>query len=97
MHILLLYIPSFLGVSIEVYFIVAILTTPFFFLWQRHFRKIYNSKLAVTLSSSLIALVTGAVCYIALGFAFFAVLSYHPKDDFSKERWAADKEKRYEL
>lgn len=97
MFILLLNIPSFFGVSIEVYFIVALLTTPFFFLWRRQFRKIYNSKLSVTLSSCLAALVTACVFYTALVLAFFAALSYYPKDEFSKDRWNAEKEKRYEL
>ncbi len=97
MYIHLLNIPSLFGISIEVYFIVALLATPFSFLWRKQFRKFYDSKLSLALVSCLTALVTAAVFYTALGLVVFAAVSYYPRSEFNKDRWIAEKEKRYEL
>ena len=97
MYVLLFNILSFFGIGIEVYFIVAFLATPFFFLWRRLFRKVFNSTLKVALASCLTAFITAPLAYATLVVAAISVANYYPKNKFSRAQWFAEKEKRYKL
>jgi hypothetical protein len=97
MQQLLLYMPSFYGISIEVYFIVLLLAIPFFFAWRWLFRKILRSESVVAITAVLATVASAPIAYIVGVGIFFSLLLYHPNDEFDKERWHTDKEKRYEL
>ncbi len=97
MQSLLLRIPLFLGVSLEVYGIVIVFSIPFFFVWRSIFRKYIKSKFLIRFVSWAAAFPTAFIVYGALIVAWFAVVSYYPKREFNRNEWFADKENRYEL
>ena len=92
----LLDIPVFFGVSIEVYFILIVLAIPTFFIWRwllKKFIKVDRTRKIVTWTATIIAT---PLIYVGLILLWFFSMSYHPSHDFDKEKWLADKEKRYE-
>lgn len=93
----LLFIPQILGVSLEVYFIIALLATPFFFLWRRLFRNKMMSKPKMVIASWVAAFCTAPFVYVAIIFIWVSIINYYPSNDFNQSNWLAEKEKRYEL
>lgn len=93
----LLYIPKLFGVSIEVYFILLILGIPIFFFWSwllKKFIKVDKARKIATWSATI--LVTPLI-YVEIIMLWLFIISYHPNHNFDKEKWVANKEKRYEL
>jgi hypothetical protein len=93
----LLYIPTILGVSIEVYFILFVLCFPTFIFWRwllKKFIKIDRTRKIVSWVATLIAT---PLIYIGIIVLLFFSMSYYPTHDFDKEKWFTDKEKRYEM
>ena len=93
----LLYIPTLFGVSIEVYFILLVLGIPTFFIWRwilKKFIKVGKTRKIATWTATIVAT---PLIYVGLLMLGFFSMSYHPTHDFDKQKWFADKEKRYEL
>ena len=95
--ITLLDIPVFFGVSIEVYFILISLSIPTFFIWRwllKKYIKVDRPRKIATWTATIIAT---PLIYIGLISLWIYSISYYPNQDFNKQKWFGDKEKRYEL
>jgi hypothetical protein len=93
----ILYIPTLLGVSIEVYFALLVLGAPTFFIWRwflKKFIKIDKTRKIATWTATLIAT---PLIYIGIIMLLLFGMSYHPTNEFDKEKWFSNKETRYEL
>lgn len=93
----LLYIPELFGVSIEVYFIILILAIPTFFVWRWIFRKYIEDKKKQNIATWTATLIATPIIYVGLVMLWIFSISYYPSNDFDKQKWLGDKEKRYEL
>jgi len=93
----LLYIPTILGVSIEVYFILFVLGFPTFFLWRWLLKKFIKVDRIRKIASWVATLIATPLIYIGIIVLLFFIMSYYPTHDFDKEKWFTDEEKRYEM
>jgi hypothetical protein len=93
----LLYILKLYGVSIEVYLILLVLGIPTFLFWRWLLNKIIKVDKKRKIATWTATLVVTPLIYIGLIMLWFFSISYYPTHDFEKEKWFADKEKRYEL
>ena len=93
----LLFIPEFFGVSIEVYFFILILAIPTFFLWRWIFRKFIIDKKKINIATWTATIIATPLIYIGIVMLWIFSISYYPSNDFDREKWLNDKEKRYEL
>lgn len=93
----LLYIPTLFGVSIEIYFILLILGISNFFIWKWLLKKFIKVEKTRKIATWIATIMATPLMYVGLIMLWFCSMSYHPNHDFDKEKWFADKEKRYEL
>jgi amino acid transporter len=93
----LLYIPELFGVSIEVYFIIFILAFPTFFIWRWIFRKYIEEKKKQNIATWTATIIVTPIIYVGLVMLWICSISYYPSNNFDKQKWFSDKEKRYEL
>jgi len=93
----LLYIPTFFGMSIEVYFILLLLGILTFFFWRSLLKKFIKADKTRKLVTWTVTIVSTPLIYAGLIILWVLSMSYHPDHDFDKEKWFNDKEKRYEL
>ncbi|WP_321426364.1 hypothetical protein [uncultured Bacteroides sp.] len=93
----LLYIPTILGVSIEVYFILFVLCLPTFIFWRWLLKKLIKVDRTRKIVSWVATLIATPLIYIGIIMLLFFSMSYYPTHDFDKEKWFTDKEKRYEM
>lgn len=93
----LLIIPEFLGISIEVYFIILILAIPTFFIWRLIFRKHIKDKNRLNIITLVATLVATPIIYIGIIMLCIFSISYYPSKEFDRQKWISDKESRYEL
>ena len=91
------YLPTIFGISIEVYFIVAILGIPTFFIWRWLFNKFIKVKRNRKIATWTATIVTTPILYMGLILLWIFSMSYHPTQTFDKEKWFTEREKRYEL
>lgn len=93
---ILLEIPVVFGLSIEVYFILAILGAPFYFLFRYLFKKrIANKNKRIIITWATTVIVT-PILYALLVASFILISEYYPNRDFNKQEWLANKDTRYE-
>lgn len=85
-----------LGLSIEVYFILAFLAIPVFFIWRRILksRKLQTGTKRVVLWVATI--ISTPILYVGIVLVTIQVMEYYPKRDFDKSGWLENKEQRYE-
>jgi hypothetical protein len=93
----LLIIPEFLGVSIEVYLIILILAIPTFFIWRWIFKKNIDDKKKRNIAALATTIITTPLIYFVIIMLWIFSISYYPSNDFDRQKWLNDKEKRYEL
>lgn len=93
----LLYISTFFGVSIEVYFILPVLGIPTFFIWRWILKKFIKVDKTRKIATWTATIVSTPLFYVGLIMLWFFSMSYYPNHDFDQQKWFADKEKRYEL
>lgn len=93
----LFYIPTIFGASIEVYFILAILGVPIFFIWAWLLKKFVRTGKRLKIATWAATIVMTPLIYCGLIMLWFFGMSYHPTSEFNKEKWFADKEQRYEM
>ncbi|MFD2907622.1 hypothetical protein ACFSX9_02630 [Flavobacterium ardleyense] len=93
----LLIMPELFGISIEVYFIILILAIPTFFIWRWIFRKSIKDKRKLNIATWTATIISMPVIYLGIIILWIFSISYYPSNDFDREKWLNDKEKRYEL
>ncbi len=93
----LLYITTFFGVSIEVYFILMVLGVATFFICRMFFKKFIKVEKTRKIATWIATLIATPLIYIGIIMLWLFNMSYHPTHEFDKEKWFADKETRYEL
>jgi hypothetical protein len=92
-----LLLPSFFGISLEVFILVLLLWIPTFFLFKRLLKNVVSVNLSRNLLASLAALVSSTLLYIALVGLWIFYLSYYPNRAFNRQKWHNKPEERYEL
>lgn len=93
----LLYLPTISGMSVEVYFILLIISIPTFFIWKWLLKKFIKVDKKRKIATWIATIVTTPLIYVCLIILWLFSLTYYPNHDFNKEKWFADQEKRYEL
>src|SRR4030095_168385 len=93
----LLYIPSILGMSVEVYFFLLILGVPTFFVWRWFLKKFIINNRTRKIATWTATIIATPLIYSGIIMLWLFSMSYYPTHDFDKEKWSANKEKRYEL
>jgi hypothetical protein len=88
---------SMLWHTIEHYYIMLILGIPIFFIWQWLFKKFIKVDQTRKITTWVVTICSTPIIYVGLIMLFLFSVSYHPSYEFDKERWAANKEKRYQL
>lgn len=83
--------------SIAVYIINLVIGIMTFFILRWTLKKFVNTrKLRIVLTWAGTIVLT-PVIYIGLTITFVSILFYQPTRGFDREKWLADKEKRYEM
>jgi len=84
------------GFSIEVYFILAFLGIPVFFIWRRILknRKMQSGTKRAVLWIATV--VSTPILYVGIVALFLFSMEYYPKRDFDKAAWLKNKDERYE-
>jgi hypothetical protein len=93
----LLILPEFLGISIEVYFIILILAIPTFYIWRWIFKKHIEDKNKLNITTLVATIIATPLIYVGIIMLWIFSISYYPSKEFDKQKWISDKEKRYEL
>lgn len=89
--------PTLFGVSPEMYLTFLLIAGVLFFMWRWIFKRFVKSQRTRTIATWLATIVSAPIIYIAVVLIWLSSMSYYPSRDFDKEKWFADKEKRYEL
>lgn len=92
-----LFIPELFGVSIEVYFIILILSISTFYIWRSIFRKYLIDKQKQKIATWIATIIATPLIYIGLVILWIFSISYYPSNDFDRQKWLNNKEKRYEF
>ena len=83
--------------GLAVYIVNLAIGTITFFILRWTFKKFVKAdKLRIGLTW-LGTIILTPIIYLGLIFIFINIIFYEPKRDFDKERWFADKAKRYEM
>jgi glucan phosphoethanolaminetransferase (alkaline phosphatase superfamily) len=93
----LFFTPDFFGVSIEVYFFILILAIPIFFFWRWIFRKYLADKKKQNVATWTATIIITPLIYIGIIMLWVFSISYYPSNEFDRQKWLTNKEKRYEL
>ncbi|MCO5945661.1 hypothetical protein [Mucilaginibacter flavidus] len=84
------------GFSIEVYFILAILGLPVFFIWRRIFKNRDMQSRTKRIITWIATIVSTPILYVGIMLLIFMAMEYYPKHDFDRSAWVNDKDERYE-
>ena len=93
----LLRIPTFFGISLEVFFILLILGYPTFLFWRWILGKFIKTEKIKKVSTWVVTIIATPLIYFALIMIWIICMSYYPSHKFTKEKWFSETEKRYEL
>jgi hypothetical protein len=93
----LLYISDFMGLGIEVYFILILLGIPTFFFWRWLFKKYIQADKIRKIAVWAATIISTPLLYVGIGILYIFSVSYYPTHDFDKQRWHTDEDNRYEL
>jgi len=94
---ILIDIPIVFGLSIEVYFILLVLSIPIFFLWRALFKRFIKAEKKRKIATWLVTIITTPAIYAGIWTGIVFAMTYYPKHDFNKENWANKEDKRYEM
>jgi len=97
MTLKLLYIPELFGVSIEVYFILFIISIPTFYFWEWLFKKYLKIDKTRRISTWIATLIATPLIYVGFILLLLFSMTYTPSKDFDKLQWLADKEGRFQM
>lgn len=90
-------IPELFGVSIEVYFILLLLSVPTYFFWRWLLKKFIADDKSRKIATLTATIFSTPFIYMAMIALWIMSISYYPTADFDKQKWQNDIEKRYEL
>ena len=93
----LLYIPTLFGISVDTYFIIIVLGIPTYYLFRwllKKFIKVENTRNIATWTTTIIAT---PIIYFGIMLLWLISMSYHPTNDFDKQKWFENKKSRYEI
>lgn len=93
----LLEIPVLFGLSIEVYFILLLISIPTYFFWRWVFRKRIVDKTKRNITSLVSTIILTPVIYLGLIGIFIYLISREPSSDFDKSKWLTDREGRFAM
>ncbi len=93
----LLYIPTIFGISIVVYFILIALAIPAFFIWRWVFRRSIKARKTRKIATWSATVIATPIIYVGIVMLWLFSISYYPQNNFSKEQWRSNRQKRYEI
>jgi hypothetical protein len=92
----MLYVSSFLGFGIEVFFILMRLGIPVFFIWRWIFRKSIIADKRRKIAVWTATILSTPIVYALVIAGWFWSMSYYPNRHFNKKKWIDNKDQRYE-
>jgi hypothetical protein len=92
-----LQIPIFFGLSIEVYFILLLISFPTYFFLHWVFRKRLDDKTKRNIVALVSTIILTPIIYLGLIGIFIYFISREPSSDFVKSKWLTDREGRFEM
>ena len=93
----LLEIPVFFGLSIEVYFILLLISIPTYFFWRWVFRKRIIDKTKRNITALVSTIILTPVIYLGFIGIFIFLISREPSSNFDKSKWLTDREGRFAM
>lgn len=93
----LLEVPVFFGLSIEVYFILLLISIPTYFFWCRVFKNRITDKTKRNVSVWISTIVLTPIIYVGIIGIFIYFITREPSSDFDKLKWLTDKEGRFSM
>ncbi len=93
----LLFIPEIFGVNIEVYFILLLIGVLSFFFWRWLLKKLITIDKTRRTATWIATILLTPLMYGLFVMFWMMSATYYPSNDFNKEKWHEDIEKRYEL
>jgi outer membrane protein assembly factor BamE (lipoprotein component of BamABCDE complex) len=93
----LLYIPTLFGVSVEVFFILILLVIPTYYICRWLLKKYIQVEKTRKIASWTTTIIATPIIYFGIILLWLFSMSYHPTNDFDKQKWFANKETRYEI
>jgi hypothetical protein len=93
----LLYIPTLFGVSVEVFFILILLVIPTYYICRWLLKKYIQVEKTRKIASWTATIIATPIIYFGIILLWLFSISYHPTNDFDKQKWFANKESRYEI
>ena len=93
----LLFIPEIFGVNIEVYFILLLIGGISFFFWRWLLKKLITIDKTRKAATWIATILSTPVMYGLIVMLWIMSATYYPSNDFNKQKWHEDIEKRYEL
>jgi hypothetical protein len=93
----LLEIPVFFGLSIEVYFILLLISIPTYFFWRWAFKKRIADKSKRNISALVSTIILTPIIYLGFIGIFIYLISREPSSDFHKSKWLTDREGRFAM
>lgn len=93
---LMLHLPKFFGISLEVYFIIGVLFIVHYFAIHWLLRKRVADPGKRKLIATVVSLVAAPVVYVVIALLVIFSMTWYPKHDFDRNAWLANTEHRYE-
>lgn len=93
----LLEIPVFFGLSIEVYFILLLISIPTYIFWRWAFKKRISDKTKRNISALVSTIILTPIIYVGLIGIFIYYITREPSSDFDQSKWLTDREGRFAM
>ena len=93
----LLEISVFFGLSIEVYFILLLISIPTYFFWRWAFKKRITDNSKRNVLALISTFILTPIIYLGFIWILIYLISREPSSDFDKSKWLADREGRFAM
>jgi hypothetical protein len=90
-------LPSLFGISIDVYFILIVISIPTYYICRWLLKKCIQVDKTRKIATWTTTLIATPIVYFGLVLLWLISISYYPTSDFDKQKWFANKESRYEI
>jgi hypothetical protein len=77
--------------------VMVFLSLPTFLIWRRIVTRWTKQPASRNIAAGVATIFATPIVYAGIITAWFAIASYYPEHDFDRNKWLADKEKRYEM
>lgn len=81
----------------EALLVILFLSLPTFFLWRRLINRWVKQPVTTNIAAGITTIFATPLLYAALVACWVAIASYYPRNEFDRNKWLDDKEKRYEM